>query len=56
MDLMPSTFGCSSESLSQPHRGGCAFPKLQQASLESGSYNRMRLRCNQLDEHFSFQN
>jgi hypothetical protein len=24
--------------------------------LEGGSANRMRLRCNQLDEHFSFQN
>jgi len=30
MDLMPSAFGCSSESSSQPHRGGCIFRKLQQ--------------------------
>ncbi len=30
MDLMPSAFGCSSESSGQPRRGGCTFGKLQQ--------------------------
>ena len=43
MDLMPITFGCSSESFSQLHRVIAALScESQQLALEGDSYSSMR--------------
>jgi hypothetical protein len=55
IDLMPNTFGCSSESWGQFHRDAVSSSNRKGLALEDGSYSGMRLRCNQLSEHFSFQ-
>jgi hypothetical protein len=56
MDLMPIAFGCSAGSSGQLHRGGRPSKSGNGSALEGESYSRMRLQCNQLDEHFSFEN